>query len=80
MLRTFWNPRVFSKCLISPQNAAAALVSRMTTITVSSPAREPTTILIFMESMAEPAALARPGKVRIMICLLYTSPSPRDCS
>ena len=35
------------------------MLSRMTTNTVSSPARVPSTTLIFMASMAEAAALAR---------------------
>ena len=51
------------KFVISPQSCAAALLSRITTITVSSPARVPTTTLMFMASMAEAAALARPGSV-----------------
>ena len=47
------------------EKAAAALVSRMTTITVSSPASVPSTALMFIASMAEPAAEARPGSVWI---------------
>ena len=52
-----------SRLRISPQKVAAALASRMTIITVSSPASVPTTTLMFMPSMAEAAAPARPGMV-----------------
>ena len=60
----------FRSPLISPQKAAAALVSRMTINTVSSPARVPSTTLMFIASTAEAAALARPGSVWItmMFC------------
>ena len=57
------SPQPLVRPLISPQKAAAALVSRMMTTTVSSPARVPSTTLIFMASTAEAAAFARPGSV-----------------
>ena len=58
-----FSPFYFIRFLISPQKAAAALVSRITTTTVSSPARVPRTTLIFIASSAEAAALANPGMV-----------------
>ena len=48
---------------MSSQNDSALSLSRITSRTVSSPAREPTSTLIFMLSSAAQAALANHGMV-----------------
>lgn len=49
-------PSYANRFLISPQKAAAALLSRITKNTVSSPASVPTTTDIFMASTADAAS------------------------
>ena len=61
----FFSPYCLTTALISPLKAAAELASRMTIITVSSPARVPRTTLIFIASNAAPAAFAIPARVWI---------------
>ena len=55
--------RQLISALISPQKTAAELESRRMATTVSSPANVPRIYSAFMASSAEPAALARPGRV-----------------